>query len=965
MMFVPKLLSLSRRPAQLVLMALCSTLTAHAQTPIGLPFTESFDDNNLRDTAQTTASWNRNEGQLELPRANALAGTFSELTPAENLQGSYITRALAVGDLDGDGDLDLVEGVQGRSGVYLNSGGTFGPRAYSAPTSANTRSVAVADLDGDGDLDWVAGNAASVPPRWYRNDGNASFTVIDFGPKTHNTNDVAIADLNGDGRLDVVLATIGATRNRIYYNTGDPESLFGPGGSSTTFVSTVAEESREALAGDLDRDGDVDLVFLNYAQPSRVHLNGGVGADGAAIWTVGTTIGTDADASEGGALGDLNGDQFLDVVVANWEVGETSKVYLNNALASPDDPFAGVAAIEITTSGDPDFPREVELADADADGDLDIFLVSESHFFGTRLLLNDGTGMVFVRVDIDAGPAVVRDVTRDAAVGDFDGDGDLDLITGNQTFENGVHGPELNRLYRNAGTDTGGPPAVQLTAFATSREVDDTPATIDSVRLTATEDNVGAAFANEIEYWLSSDGGARWALARPGRPVGFASPGSQLKWRAYLRSLSPATASSLGLDSLTLVLNAGPTVTMPIGPQAATEGRLFSVTADIDDGDNPPDPLFYSLAGLPAGTGLSIDPATGEISGIPTTADVDASSAASGIDVIVTATDGGLSVQDPFLLTVGDALGTPPAFTSTPGLAATEGQPYVYDVTTMDPDAGETLTITAHLLPGWLMLTDNGDGTARLAGTPVTADVGDHDVELRVRDAVGATDVQIFTVIVANAAQMNSAPVFTSSPILSSTEAQAYSYLVATSDPDGDPLTIVANTLPAWLMLTDNGNGQAELTGTPNGAATGSHPVALETRDSFGASSVQQFTIDVAAAADGPVITMNGIAQMTVNQGATFTDPGATATDAQDGNLTSQIVVDNRVNTNVVGTYMVTYTVSDTAGHSSQAQRTVTVRAQDSGGGGGGDGGGGSTGLLDLFLLALGGVAGLARRRRL
>jgi hypothetical protein len=367
---------------------------------------------------------------------------------------------------------------------------------------------------------------------------------------------------------------------------------------------------------------------------------------------------------------------------------------------------------------------------------------------------------------------------------------------------------------------------------------------------------------------------------------------------------------------------------------------------------------------LPAGTGLSIDPATGEISGIPTTADVDASSAASGIDVIVTATDGGLSVQDPFLLTVGDALGTPPAFTSTPGLAAIEGQPYVYDVTTTDPDASETLTITAHLLPAWLTLTDNGDGTARLAGTPVTADVGDHDVELRVRDAVGATDVQSFTVLV-SIANTNLPPAFTSSPVTSGTEGQAYTYLVQTSDPNGDAITIVANTLPAWLTLTDNGNGQAGLNGTPNGAAIGSHSVELETRDPLGASSVQQFVIDVAAAADGPVITMNGIAQMTVTQGATFTDPGATATDAQDGNLTSQIVIDNRVNTNVVGTYTVTYTVSDTAGHSSQAQRTVTVRAQDTGGGGGGDGGGGSTGLLDLFLLALGGVAGLARRRRL
>jgi VCBS repeat-containing protein len=89
-----------------------------------------------------------------------------------------------------------------------------------------------------------------------------------------------------------------------------------------------------------------------------------------------------------------------------------------------------------------------------------------------------------------------------------------------------------------------------------------------------------------------------------------------------------------------------------------------------------------------------------------------------------------------------------PTFTSAPVTKAVEGVAYTYDVAAADVDNAVTdLTITAPTRPGWLTLTDNGDGTATLAGTPTPADAGDHPIVLRVFDGAAAA-TQSFTITV-------------------------------------------------------------------------------------------------------------------------------------------------------------------------------------------------------------------------
>ena len=109
-----------------------------------------------------------------------------------------------------------------------------------------------------------------------------------------------------------------------------------------------------------------------------------------------------------------------------------------------------------------------------------------------------------------------------------------------------------------------------------------------------------------------------------------------------------------------------------------------------------------------------------------------------------------------------------------------------------------------------------------------------------------------------------------------------------------------------------------------------------------------------------PVIQLRGEPTVNLIIDSTYTDAGATATDAEDGDITSRIVVTNSVNTTVLGTYTVTYAVSDLSGNAAEpVTRTVNVQPQPAAEGGGG-------GAIDLWMLAmmlLAALATLPRRR--
>lgn len=192
----------------------------------------------------------------------------------------------------------------------------------------------------------------------------------------------------------------------------------------------------------------------------------------------------------------------------------------------------------------------------------------------------------------------------------------------------------------------------------------------------------------------------------------------------------------------------------------------------------------------------------------------------------------------------------PPEFTSTPITTGTEETLYTYNITAVDINGDNLRFINTSGLPSWLTLVDNGNETATLSGTPGSGDAGMYNIDLQVNDlrTPSLTDTQSFAI---NISANNQAPSFTSTPELFNTAGFPYTYNITTTDPNvGDTLTITADTIPSWLILVDNGNGTATLSGTAGIPDIGPNPVTLRvTDDGVGMLfALQPFTITVSGA---------------------------------------------------------------------------------------------------------------------
>lgn len=283
--------------------------------------------------------------------------------------------AIAAGDLDADGDKDLVFGTTtGKLQVYLNDGLAAFTQQGSSPYSANSEvdSVGLADLDGDGDLDIVCADRGSSPYKLevWKNNGSGIFTLDNTYSMGNKALSLALKDVKEDanGDVDVVVAT-----------EGNAFEVWTNGGTGTlTLGATNATNDGTAPNGivlsDVDQDGDNDAMLATQGKRMEKWVNDGSGTFSYSSQKV------LSQAALSIAAGELNGSAGDDMLVGMS--GTKFQVYENNGSGTftgkpLQDPVGDVYA--------------VALYDMDGDGDLDAVL-GETGTDGIEIFANDSAG---------------------------------------------------------------------------------------------------------------------------------------------------------------------------------------------------------------------------------------------------------------------------------------------------------------------------------------------------------------------------------------------------------------------------------------------------------------------------------------------------------------------------------------------------------------------------------------------
>jgi hypothetical protein len=358
------------------------------------------------------------DGHLDLAVANYGGGSVSVLLgngdgtfqPAREFSVGgmgYPTPSVAVGDFNEDGRLDLAVGGGRGTGLHVllgNGDGTFQPARDLPITGDFHFSVAVGDFIGNGHLDLAVANYSKRTVSVLLGNGDGTFQpAVNYAVMYPRF--VAVGDFNGDGRLDLAVANGGGTVSVLLGN-GD--------GTFQAAVNYTAGGSPYSVAvGDFVRNGHLDLAVANGANVGVLLGNGDGTFQAAPNFPAGESPGAVAE-------GDFIGNGRLDVAVANYFSGTVS-VLLGNG----DGTFRAAVNYAVV-----DHPTSVAVGDFDGDGTLDLAVANQGtdpdHKGTVSVLLGNGDGTFQPARTFNVGTSPTS-----VAVGDFDGDGHLDLAVAN------------------------------------------------------------------------------------------------------------------------------------------------------------------------------------------------------------------------------------------------------------------------------------------------------------------------------------------------------------------------------------------------------------------------------------------------------------------------------------------------------------------------------------------------------
>lgn len=346
--------------------------------------------------------------------------------------------------------------------------------------------VVLFDYDVDGDLDVFFVDGGPLPgyrgesprSRLFRNDGAGNFVDVTdrsgITVTTYGMGGVA-GDVDGDGDLDLYVTAFGP--NHLFINRGD--GTF----EERTEAAGVGDAlwSASAAFADVDRDGDLDLYVTNYVDftlenhkfcgdperdlrgychpekyeglPDRFYRNRGDGTFADATAAAG--LAGSRDAGLGVVFGDLDGDGWPDLYVANDT--DPNLLFRNRGDGTFEDASL-LAGTGYDPSGKPEAGMGVDLGDIDGDGKLDI-VVTNFEFETNSLYRNMGSAtFVDARFRARIAEPTIRDLAFGVAFADLDHDRDLDLVVANghildnaPEFDASSRYAQPNRVFENLG----------------------------------------------------------------------------------------------------------------------------------------------------------------------------------------------------------------------------------------------------------------------------------------------------------------------------------------------------------------------------------------------------------------------------------------------------------------------------------------------------------------------------------
>lgn len=379
-------------------------------------------------------------------RGQQAAPLWFDITAATIGDTRYWTNKVEIADLNGDRRPDLLfanggdysaPGAPEPNQVFLNGGpgARFieATEAVLGPAPDLARVIKARDLNGDGHADIVVGTTYQTQSRLFLGSGNGRFTEV---TRTHlpqmplSVGDLEAGDVDADGDLDLVLADWGPGNNmtndggvtRLWINDGAGRFT----DAAPRMPPLKIRFSWDLELADVDNDGDLDvLVSCKRCPGSSLFRNDGAGGftDDARAMPQYT------NNYEFEAM-DLDGNGFLDLVTLNDGeiVGESSSsrrehVFRNDGKGRFRDATEAWWPAAANVGEDDNM---VAFLDADSDGDADFVVGSLSG--PDRLLINDGRGHLQVRADVFDGPSTPG--TLGLALADLDGDGRIDVVQG-------------------------------------------------------------------------------------------------------------------------------------------------------------------------------------------------------------------------------------------------------------------------------------------------------------------------------------------------------------------------------------------------------------------------------------------------------------------------------------------------------------------------------------------------------